>query len=143
MECDCNAAATVAEEETSTSGRGNPLDAPLGGGRSRYSAVVLDLEGTAAEGSLRECCVFVVPQVRMVVPGVPQVKHSLAFLWDLLTVWVFQGRLYTAVKPLHWGPSTSCSSTDEATDIFWTELSSRQYSSLRLSPCRRMPWLVF
>ena len=72
MECDCNAAGSGAdEEETSTSGRGNPLDAPLGGGRSRYSAIVLDLEGTAAEGSLRECCVFVVPQVGKAIPGVP------------------------------------------------------------------------
>lgn len=50
-------------EEASVSGRGNPLDAPLGGGRARFSAVVLDSEGIAAEGALRECCVFVVPQV--------------------------------------------------------------------------------
>ena len=66
MKCDCNAAGTGTDEETSTSGRGNPLDVPLGGGRSRYSAIVLDLEGTAAEGALRDCCVFVVPQVRKV-----------------------------------------------------------------------------
>ena len=45
-------------------GRANPLDAPLGGGKFRYSAVVLDCEGVAAQGALRECCVFVVPQVR-------------------------------------------------------------------------------
>lgn len=46
----------------STSGRGNPLDAPLGGEKAKYSAVVLDVEGIAADGALRECCVFVVPQ---------------------------------------------------------------------------------
>ena len=49
--------------EASTSGRANPLDAPLGGDKSRFSAVVLDSEGVAADGALRECCVFVVPQV--------------------------------------------------------------------------------
>jgi len=48
--------------EASTSGRANPLDAPLGGDKSRFSAVVLDSEGIAADGALRECCVFVVPQ---------------------------------------------------------------------------------
>ncbi|CAK0783523.1 hypothetical protein CVIRNUC_006722 [Coccomyxa viridis] len=55
---------TDQDEEASTSGRGNPLDAPLGGEKARYSAVVLDVEGIAADGALRECCVFVVPQGR-------------------------------------------------------------------------------
>lgn len=50
--------------DASSTGRVNPLDVPLGGGRSRYSAVVLDSEGIAADGALRDCCVFVVPQVR-------------------------------------------------------------------------------
>ena len=50
--------------DASASGRINPLDVPLGGGKSRYSAVVLDSEGVAAQGALRECCVFVVPQAR-------------------------------------------------------------------------------
>ena len=51
--------------EASTSGRVGPPDVLLGGGKSRFSAVVLDAEGVAAHGALRECCVFVVPQARL------------------------------------------------------------------------------